>query len=332
MEQSIPQTEPTSPSDHLAFVCKAVADPLRLDILRVLSHDSFGVLELASIFGLPQPGMSHHLKVLARAGLVLTRRQGNIIFYRRTLVKSGLPFAPLLTSLYRTIDDLLPSQEVTGRMRKVYDDRAYASKLYFERNVDQFSQNQGLLCEIDQYLTNLNEILDIMRLPFQSHVMEVGPGQGGLLIELARRYDHLVALDSSEEMLNLTRLSMTKQNKVKFINCALEDYDPGVTAFDALVLNMVLHHLPSPSHAFQKSRQILKPHGFLVIADLCLHHQEWTRTSCGDVWLGFDPQDLDEWAKQAGFLEKESLYLGLKNGFQIQIKLFQTIESRDLTL
>jgi hypothetical protein len=32
---------------------------------------------------------------------------------------------------------------------------------------------------------------------------------------------------------------------------------------------------------------------------------------------------LDEWAAAAGFSEKQSLYLGLKNGFQIQHKLFQ---------
>ncbi len=327
MESTLKKTEPTAESNHLALMCRAVGDPLRLDVLRVLSHESFGVQELASIFGLPQPGMSHHLKILATAGLVLTRRQGNIIFYRRALVKTNLPYGALLTSLYRTIDDLPLSPEVNSRIQEVYEARASASRIYFERHVEQFSQNQGLLCDLSHYLPNLGEVLDMMKLPRHSHVMEVGPGQGELLSELLRRYDHLVALDISQEMLDFTRLSMALQSKIKFIKCALEDYQMEDTPFDALVLNMVLHHLPSPIHAFQKSKEILKPGGYLVIADLGLHHQEWTRTSCGDVWLGFDPQDLDEWAKRAGFREEESLYLGLKNGFQIQIKLFQSIES-----
>ena len=68
-----------NPTDALAAFCKAIGDALRLDILRVLRNDSFGVLELAQIFAMRQSGMSHHLKVLANAGLVSTRREGNSI-------------------------------------------------------------------------------------------------------------------------------------------------------------------------------------------------------------------------------------------------------------
>ncbi|MEG1214978.1 MAG: metalloregulator ArsR/SmtB family transcription factor, partial [Leclercia sp.] len=64
-------------SEHLAALCKASGDPLRLNVLRALASDSFGVLELAQIFAIGQSGMSHHLKVLAQAGLVATRREGN---------------------------------------------------------------------------------------------------------------------------------------------------------------------------------------------------------------------------------------------------------------
>ncbi|MGH8452778.1 ArsR/SmtB family transcription factor, partial [Pseudomonas sp.] len=70
-------------SEDLAALCKASGDPLRLNVLRALASDSFGVLELAQIFAIGQSGMSHHLKVLAQAGLVATRREGNAIFYRR---------------------------------------------------------------------------------------------------------------------------------------------------------------------------------------------------------------------------------------------------------
>ena len=68
----------------LAVFFKAAGDPLRLDILRVLQHNAYGVLELGEIFETKQSGMSHHLKVLANAGLVVSRREGNTIFYRRS--------------------------------------------------------------------------------------------------------------------------------------------------------------------------------------------------------------------------------------------------------
>ena len=76
------------PVDALAALCKASGDALRLNILRALANDSFGVLELAQIFATGQSGISHHLKVLAQAGLVATRREGNAIFYRRALPDS----------------------------------------------------------------------------------------------------------------------------------------------------------------------------------------------------------------------------------------------------
>jgi transcriptional regulator, ArsR family len=68
--QPIPQQ-----SDTLAALCKASGDELRLNVLRALASDSFGVLELAQIFDVGQSGMSHHLKVLAQAELVATRRE-----------------------------------------------------------------------------------------------------------------------------------------------------------------------------------------------------------------------------------------------------------------
>jgi DNA-binding transcriptional ArsR family regulator len=320
---------PLSSSSALAAVCKAVADPLRLDIMRVLSNDSFGVQELATIFAMPQPGMSHHLKILNKAGLLATRRQGNSIFYRRALLKAGLEFHDFLHSLFATVDELVLNEETSHRILAVYEDRSAQSRQFFERHADKFLENQGMLCELEQYLPNLREILDLMDLPRSSRVMEVGPGQGELLKELSRRFDHLIALDNSEEMLALTQKHIAAKDKIHFVQSSLESYDGREGQLDAVVLNMVLHHMSSPRQVFHKVAQLLTGRGCLVIADLCLHNQEWTRTSCGDVWMGFDPQDLKEWAAGAGFMEDQSLYLGLKNGFQIQLKLFRLRKGTD---
>jgi ubiquinone/menaquinone biosynthesis C-methylase UbiE len=312
-------------STSLATLCKAASDPLRLDIMRVLSHDSFGVQELATIFHMPQPGMSHHLKILSKAGFLATRRQGNSIFYRRTLLKADSEFSDFQASLFLSIDALPLTDVYTQRIRKIYADRSSQSRLYFEKNVEKFEENQGMLAELSQYLPNLKEMLDLTRLPQSSRVMEVGPGQGDLLKELSKRFEQVVALDMSGEMLALTKGKVSSRDRIEFVQSSLEDFDAKDKVFDAVVLNMVLHHLPSPQHSFQKIREILGKGGFLLIADLGSHNQEWARASCGDVWLGFDPQDLKEWAMSSGFSEDQSLYLGLKNGFQIQLRLFRAI-------
>lgn len=312
-------------SAQLATICKAVADPLRLDIMRVLRSDSFGVQELAAIFSMPQPGMSHHLKVLAKAGLVVTRREGNSIFYRQALLGSDRHFYDFQSSLFATIGELPLKEDYLRRIQGIYEDRSLQSRLYFERHADKFEENQGMLCELDQYLPNIKEILDLIQLPRESRVMEVGPGQGELLKELAKRFDRIVALDNSEEMLSVAKSKLAAKEQISFLRVSLEAFEVQVADFDAVVLNMVLHHLPSPLQAFQKLRQLLRKDGFLLVADLCSHNQEWARGSCGDVWLGFDPHDLRDWATSTGFAEEHSLYLGLKNGFQIQLQLFRAI-------
>jgi len=313
-------------SRSLASLCKAAADPLRLDILRVLSQDSFGVQELASILSMPQPGMSHHLKILSQSGLLVTRRQGNSIFYRRALLKGDSELDVFQTSLYSTIDATALSDDYARKMATVHKERATQSKEYFAKNADKFEENQGMLCELPQYLSNLKELLDLTKLSKKSRVMEVGPGQGGLLQELATRFVHLVAIDSSSEILDLTKKTLGQENRnVEFVNCALESYSSAPNALDLVVLNMVMHHMPSPARAFQKLKELVKEGGFILIADLCSHNQEWAKEACGDVWLGFDPGDLNDWAKGAGFEAKQSLYLGLKNGFQIQLKLYRSV-------
>src|SRR5690606_9726428 len=72
----------------------------------------------------------------------------------------------------------------------------------------------------------------------------------------------------------------------------------------------------------------VKAGGSLLISELCSHDQSWTREACGDLWLGFDQDDLARWAIAAGLVPGESLYIGFKNGFQIQLRHFARPDSR----
>ena len=85
---------------------------------------------------------------------------------------------------------------------------------------------------------------------------------------------------------------------------------------------MVLHHTPSPAEVFHDVANRLAPGGMVLVTDLCSHDQAWARENCGDLWLGFDPEDLTRWACEAGLLEMTSVYLAQRNGFQIQVRLF----------
>src|SRR5438128_2095516 len=61
--------------DQLSVTFAALADPTRRAILSRLSRGEASVTELAKPFDLSLPGVSKHLKVLQRAGLVRQSRK-----------------------------------------------------------------------------------------------------------------------------------------------------------------------------------------------------------------------------------------------------------------
>ncbi|MCA1708754.1 MAG: metalloregulator ArsR/SmtB family transcription factor [Actinobacteria bacterium] len=83
-----PQTgEPLSAEEaaELAWVFKAIADPVRLRLLSLIASHAGGeacVCDLTGAFALTGPTISHHLKVLREAGLVDSERRGTWIYYR----------------------------------------------------------------------------------------------------------------------------------------------------------------------------------------------------------------------------------------------------------
>lgn len=61
---------------------KALADPVRLAICRLLADEELCVCHLVEELGLSQPLLSHHLKILREAVLVETRRHSYWTYYR----------------------------------------------------------------------------------------------------------------------------------------------------------------------------------------------------------------------------------------------------------
>jgi DNA-binding transcriptional ArsR family regulator len=61
---------------------RAIAEPRRRDILRLVWHEERSVGEIASHFDVTRPAISQHLRVLEEAGLVTFRRDGRRNIYR----------------------------------------------------------------------------------------------------------------------------------------------------------------------------------------------------------------------------------------------------------
>ena len=317
-----------SVTDATVALCKASGDPLRLQVLRVLSRDAYGVLELSQIFDVRQSALSHHLKVLATAGLVVTRREGNSIFYRRALKSLMAETEALQAAIYATADRLELEAALQDRILTVRNERSQQSLEFFTRNSDQFESQQEQIVAYSLYGPATDELL-LSQQAKGELAIEVGPGAGEFLEVLAQRYQRVIAIDNAEGMLSLAR-QRVKRQRLSNVDCRLGDLsDEEGELADCVGMNMVLHHVPSPAELMQAAAKKLKPGGVMSITELCAHEQDWAREACGDVWMGFEPEDLSRWAADCGLQAGAEQYLAQRNGFQVQLRHFLKRSTND---
>lgn len=308
----------------IGILCKAAGDPLRIQILKVLQQNAYGVLELCQIFDIRQSAMSHHLKILSNAGLVASRREGTTIFYRRNPLNPDIDLQSVQKALFQAIDKASVDSEVADRLADIHLERANASVEFFNRNVSLFEKNQDLIASWSDYGDSVESLLD-SSVESTKTALEIGPGYGQFLKKLSAAFDQVIALDNSAEMLEQCEQRSKKQEltNIRFQHGdTFAAIDKGITS-DFVSLNMVLHHNPTPGDIIKHCAELLNDNGVLLITDLCAHDQDWVKQSCGDLWLGFDPQEITDWTKRAQLAEGNSVFLTQRNGFRIQVRQFK---------
>ena len=62
-------------------IFKALNDPTRREILDLLKEKDLTAGEIADKFHISKPSISHHLDLLRQAGLVVSAKEGQFIFY-----------------------------------------------------------------------------------------------------------------------------------------------------------------------------------------------------------------------------------------------------------
>ena len=317
------ETRSATDTSAITALCKAAGDPLRMQILKVLQQNAYGVLEMCQVFDIRQPAMSHHLKILANAGLVATRREGTTIFYRRNEMHPDTDLQALQYSLFHAIDEAALDPNLRNRLAEINGTRAAASVAFFNQNAVRFEENQDLIASWSDYGDSVESFLPDNTVGNQS-ALEIGPGYGQFLSRLSASFDRVTALDNSAEMLEQCRSRSAAQSLTN-VSFMLGDTDSAISygvKADFISLNMVLHHNPTPAEIIADCAQLLNKNGTLLITELCAHDQEWVKEACGDLWLGFEPEALSQWCFAANLAEGNSQYLTQRNGFRIQLRQF----------
>jgi DNA-binding transcriptional ArsR family regulator len=94
---------------------RAIAEPRRREILRLIHHRELSSGEIAAHFAVTRPAISQHLSVLEQAGLVQVRREGTRRLYRTR--PEGLEELRAFLAAFWD-ESLEPAAERGGRRRR----------------------------------------------------------------------------------------------------------------------------------------------------------------------------------------------------------------------
>ena len=84
---------------NLADIFKQLSDGSRLRLFWILCHCEECVTNLSVMMGMSSPAISHHLKQLKNAGLIVSRRDGKEVYYKA----SHIPAAQILHDAFEEL-------------------------------------------------------------------------------------------------------------------------------------------------------------------------------------------------------------------------------------
>lgn len=105
-------------------VFQAIADPVRRDILTMLTHQQLNLNAIAGNFNISRPAVSQHIKILNECGLVMIEQQGRERYcylqpQKMSEVSDWLePFRKLWEERFRRLDAVLETMKAEGKTKK----------------------------------------------------------------------------------------------------------------------------------------------------------------------------------------------------------------------
>ncbi len=304
-------------------ILRAAAEPNRLRILLLLKEEELSVAELQEILIMGQSSISTHLSQLKQAGLVEDRRTGKNSLYRLTptddtaLYQGTTSIVPkdahhkngaLAPAVSRNfLDGLLARAAVEtpeaaadqAAMRRVVKKRQDKMRAFF----DSMAGRLGKDYVPGKSWKSLAEAF-LQLLP-RMVIADLGAGDGSFSLLLAQAATRVIAVDSSQKMLDVAREQAMRNNikNAEFRLGDMEELPIEDASVDLVFFSQSLHHAAHPERALREAFRILRPSGRIVILDLAKHRFEEARELYADEWLGFSESEMEAMLASAGFVE-----------------------------
>lgn len=276
-------------------ILRAAADPTRLRMLLLLKDEELSVAELQEILAMGQSTISSHLSQLKQAGLAQDRRTGKNNLYRLS-AESAPAIAAVIDSARQQVPEAAADRAAMRRVVKKRQDRMRA---FFDSMAGRLGKDYVPGKSWKSYAEAFLRLLPPMNLA------DLGAGDGGFALTLAQQAQSVIAVDSSEKMIEVGRDQAQRASiaNIEFRLGDMEELPIESASIDVAFFSQSLHHAAHPGRALAEAARILKPGGRVVVLDLLKHRFEEARELYADEWLGFGESELEQLLTAAGFTQ-----------------------------
>jgi ArsR family transcriptional regulator len=274
----------------------ALSDATRSRMLLLLERHELTVSDLCSILQLPQSTVSRHLKTLADAEWVSSRRDGTSRYYTLALDERNASTRRLWSVLRDQVAHSVGADQDARRLKGVLARRQAKSEEFFASAAGQWDRLRQELFGRASALHALPALLNREWI-----VGDLGCGTGETSAAIAPFVARVIAVDRSGDMLHAARRRLRDQPNVDIRRGELETLPIDDRALDAAILMLVLHHTPDPAAVLKEAARVLRRGGALLLCDMLPHDREEYKQQMGHVWLGFGSEHIDRLLAGSGF-------------------------------
>lgn len=284
----------------------ALANSGRLRMIRILLQGPLNVSEISRILDLSQSNVSHSLRKLLDAGLVVRRGKGSWAYYN---VRREDPVVRMILDAVSEGEKRIDSYDSDmSELRFCYERRREEARRFFDRVASELDEVSYLMPDPAGYIASV-----INGFRSGSRIVDAGCGSGEILKKLLQAGMSVIGVDQSSRMLARAKRRIDESwdgDRFELRLGSAEHLPVADSSVDGVVAHMLLHHMSDPSEFFPEAARACRGGGRCSVVELNPHDDYNMKRMQGDLWPGLEKGDVREWMLSSGFMDIEEKTAG----------------------